>query len=65
MPENTNLDWCYNLVLTPDETNPIKKHLYYWENLPYVGGLVTYDENGDFRIDFGRGHVHATTRAPA
>ena len=54
LPESTNLDWCLSLVLTPDEAGPVKGHQYWWENLPYVGGLVTYDEDGSFRIDFGR-----------
>jgi hypothetical protein len=54
VPESTNLDWCYNLVLTPTEMEPVKKHLYWWENLPYIGGLVTYDADGKYRIDFSR-----------
>jgi hypothetical protein len=54
LPESTNLDWCYSLVLTPDEAGPIKGIHYWWENLPYVGGLVSYGEDGQFRIDFGR-----------
>jgi hypothetical protein len=54
VPENTNLDWCFNLVLTPTEMDPVKKHFYWWENLPYTGGLVTYKENGEYGIDFSR-----------
>jgi hypothetical protein len=54
VPENNNLDWCYNLVLAPTMMDPVKKHFYWWENLPYVGGLVTYNENGSYSIDFSR-----------
>ena len=54
LPEGTNLDWCYGLVLTPDETSPVKGHQYWWENLPYIGGKVSYTDDGTFRIDFGR-----------
>jgi hypothetical protein len=54
VPENTNLDWCYNLVLAPSDMDAVKKHFYWWENLPYTGGLVTYNENGEYSIDFSR-----------
>jgi hypothetical protein len=54
LPESTNADWCHNLVLTSDMTNALKKNLYYWENLPYEGGLLTYEDNGDYSLDFGR-----------
>lgn len=54
VPEATNLDWCYNLVLTSNEADALKKNLYWWENLPYSGGLVTYTEDGRYSIDFGR-----------
>jgi hypothetical protein len=60
VPESTNLDWCYNLVLTANDTNPLKKHLYYWENLIYLNGLLTYEDNGTYQLDFGRlGRMHA------
>lgn len=54
VPENNNLDWCYNLVIVPTDMDPIKKHFYWWENLPYVGGLVTYKDDGTYSIDFSR-----------
>ena len=54
VPENSNLDWCFNLVITPAEMDPVKKHFYWWENLPYVGGLVTYRDTGEYSIDFSR-----------
>jgi hypothetical protein len=53
-PENTSLDWCYNLVLAPSDMDAVKKHFYWWENLPYIGGLVTYKDNGEYNIDFSR-----------
>src|SRR5688572_445017 len=54
VPESTNLDWCYSLVLTREEMAPIKRALYYWENLVYLNGLLTYEDNGTYRLDFGR-----------
>lgn len=54
VPENMNLDWCYNLVLAPSDMDTVKKHLYWWEDLPYTGGLVTYNDNGNYNIDFSR-----------
>src|SRR5688500_11947514 len=44
VPESTNLDWCYSLVLTREEMAPIKRALYYWENLVYLNGLLTYED---------------------
>jgi len=54
LPESTNIDWCYNLVLTAEEVNALKSNLYWWENFTYSGGLVTYKENGEYTVDFGR-----------
>jgi hypothetical protein len=54
VPENTNLDWCYSLVLTSDEASALKRNLYWWEDFGYFGGLVTYDANGEYSIDFQR-----------
>src|SRR5882757_1544074 len=60
VPESTNQDWCYNLILTPEETNPLKKNLFYWENLVYVQGLLNYEPDGKFQLNFGRtGRVNA------
>ena len=60
VPESTNLDWCYNLILTKDDVNPLKKHFYYWENLVYVGGIIDYTNDGRYTLDLGRlGRMYA------
>ena len=54
LPEKTHADWCYELVITGDEVSSLKKHNYWWENFPYIKGLVEYNDNGEFRMGFNR-----------
>jgi hypothetical protein len=54
LPESTNVDWCYNLVFTTEQMNPIKANYLYWENLVYGNGLFNYRPDGTYQINLGR-----------
>ena len=36
LPEKTTADWCSELIVTGDMKEAVKKHNYWWEDLPYV-----------------------------
>lgn len=48
LPEKTNADWCSELVVTGDNNEPIKSHLYWWEDLPYIEGFLQYHPNDTY-----------------
>jgi hypothetical protein len=54
LPEKTNADWCSDLIVTADAMQPIKKHLYWWEDLPYVTGTLEYRPEGKFEAHLTR-----------
>jgi hypothetical protein len=54
LPEKTNADWCSDLTVTADAMEPLKKHNYWWEDLPYVTGTVEYQANGGYQVHLTR-----------
>ena len=54
LPERENADWCSDLIVTGDLMQPIKKHVYWWEDLPYVTGTLDYQPDGKFEAHLTR-----------
>ncbi len=54
LPEKTTADWCSELIATSDVNGPIKRHYYWWENLPYVTGFLEYQPDGTYRANLTR-----------
>lgn len=54
LPEKTNSDWCSELIATSDMAGPIKRHYYWWENLPYVSAFLEYQPDGTYRANLTR-----------
>jgi hypothetical protein len=53
-PEKATLDWCSELIVTGDVNEAVKKHNYWWEDLPYVAGFLEYQANGTYRANLTR-----------
>ena len=53
-PEKTTADWCSELTVTGDMKEPVKKHNYWWEDLPYIAGFLEYLPDGTYRANMTR-----------
>ncbi len=53
-PERTSADWCSELIVTSDMKEAVKKHNYWWEDLPYVTGFLEYQPGGIYRANLTR-----------
>jgi hypothetical protein len=54
LPEKTTADWCSELVVTGDMVEAVKKHNYWWENLPYHAGFLEYQPAGTYQANLTR-----------
>ena len=53
-PEKTTADWCSELTVTGDMKEPVKKHNYWWEDLPYIPAFLEYMPDGTYRANMTR-----------
>src|SRR5215211_882512 len=54
LPEKANADWCSDLITTNDMSGAVRKHSYWWENLPYITGILEYEPDGTYRAHMTR-----------
>ena len=54
VPDKTHADWCSELLVTGDREEAVKRHNYWWEDLPYVEGHMEYRPDGTYQASLTR-----------